>query len=80
MAYFGRGLAYENKNEHDKAIADLTESIRLDPKNAKAYYNRGLAYENKNEHDNAVADFTEAIRLDRKTLWRIAAVAMPMRI
>jgi tetratricopeptide (TPR) repeat protein len=52
-----------DKDEHDKAIADYTEAIRLDPKNALAYYHRGVAYGNKGEHDKAIADCTEAIRL-----------------
>ena len=51
---------------YDKAIADYTEAIRLDPKFAEAYYNRGVAYENKGEYDKAIADYTEAIRLDPK--------------
>ena len=66
MAYNNRGLAYYNKGENDKAIADYTEAIRLDPKLAIAYNNRGLAYGNKGENDKAIADCTEAIRLDPK--------------
>ena len=31
------------QGEYDRAIADSTEAIRLDPKNAMAYYNRGRA-------------------------------------
>ena len=58
--------AYGQKGEHDKAIADCTEAIRLDPKDAKAYCNRGVAYGSKGEYDKAIADFTEAIRLDPK--------------
>ena len=54
------------KGEHDKAIADYTEAIRLDPKDAEAYCNRGLAYGNKGDYDKAIADYTEAIRLNPK--------------
>ena len=35
------------KGDYDKAIADYTEVIRLDPKDAKAYYGRGEAYGRK---------------------------------
>jgi formylglycine-generating enzyme required for sulfatase activity len=52
------------KGEYDKAIADCTEAIRLDPKHVEAYHNRGVAYWNKGEYDKAIADFTEAIRLE----------------
>ena len=59
-------LAYRVKGENDRAIADYTEAIRLDPKNANAYSNRGYAYSDKGDTDRAIADFTEAIRLDPK--------------
>ena len=54
------------KGEYDRAIADYTEAIRLDPKHAAAFNNRGLAWTAKGEHDRAIADYTEAIRLDPK--------------
>ena len=50
----------------DKAIADYTEAIRLDPKFAQAYNNRGGTYYGKGEFDKAIADFSEAIRLNPK--------------
>jgi tetratricopeptide (TPR) repeat protein len=58
-----RGLSHAEKGDHDQAIADFTEAIRLDPKNADAYYSRALSYDLKSDHDQAIADFTEAIRL-----------------
>ena len=48
----------------EKAIADYTEAIRLNPKYANAYCNRGATYRHKGELDKAIADYTEAIRLD----------------
>ena len=45
------------KKEYDKAIADYTEAIRLDPKDAAAYCNRGNAWSDKEEYDKAIADF-----------------------
>ena len=49
--------------QYDRAIADFTRAIRLEPNDADAYYGRGTALGEKGEHDNAIADFTQAIRL-----------------
>ena len=59
-------VCYVRKGDNDKAIADFTEAIQLDPKNAKAYIDRGSAYINKGDNDKAIADCNEAIRLDPK--------------
>ena len=48
----------------NRALADLNEAIRLDPRNAKAFSNRGGAWFKKGQLDQAIADCTEAIRLD----------------
>ena len=53
-----------HKKEYDKAIADYTEAIRLDPRNAERLRNRGIAWRSKKEYDKAIADYNEAIRLD----------------
>ena len=52
------------KGEFDKAIADFTEAIRLNPQFAWAYWGRGHVYEVNRDFDKAIADFTESIRLD----------------
>jgi tetratricopeptide (TPR) repeat protein len=53
-----------HSGEYDKAIADYTEAIRLNPNDAHAFYNRGLARAKKNELNEAIEDYTKAIRLD----------------
>jgi len=71
MAYSARGLAYRDKNnpDLDRAIADLTQALRLSPSKSNeeslaiAYDKRALVYFN-NENFEAIADYTEAIRLD----------------
>ncbi len=52
------------KQEHDKAISDFTEAIRLDPDAPEIYTARGMAYTAKQDYDKAITDFTEAIRFD----------------
>jgi len=47
----------------DKAIADYTQAIRLDPDLAEVYGVRGLAYSQKGDFDKAIADCNQAIRL-----------------
>jgi len=63
-AYNNRGFAWRGKGEYDKAIADYTEAIKLDPGYALAYGNRGFAWNEKGEYDKAIVDYTEAIKLD----------------
>jgi lipoprotein NlpI len=65
-AYNGRGIAYDMKQDFDKAIADYDEAIKLDPKDAHGYSNRCFTHNSKNELDLAMADCDQAIKLDPK--------------
>jgi tetratricopeptide (TPR) repeat protein len=67
IALANRGLAYQNKGDVDRAIADFSEAIRIDPEFPNWRYARGIEYANKGEFDRAVADFSEAIRLRPNT-------------
>jgi len=62
--YFDSGKAAYDRKDYDKAIADYTEAIRLNPINDAAYHRRGWAYNGKGDYDRAIAD-TEAIRLNK---------------
>ncbi len=66
MVWQNRGIAYQTKNEHDKAIEDFSEAIRLDPKDPDAYHRRGIAYHVRKEYSKAIKDYSEAIRLNPK--------------
>jgi len=46
-----------------RAIADYTEAIRLDPKDASAFNSRGIAYYDKGQSDRAIKDYDKAIEL-----------------
>ena len=63
-AHVDRGVAHAAKQEYDKAIANYTDAIRLDPYLAEAYNNRGGAYYIKEDYGKAIADYTETIRLN----------------
>ncbi len=54
------------KGQYERAIADFTKAIEIDPNDPKAYNNRGVAYGNKGQYDQAIADFTKALEIDPK--------------
>jgi tetratricopeptide (TPR) repeat protein len=58
-----RGRAYRAKGDFDRAIADYSEAIRIDPGYALAVYSRGIAYFNKGDFDRSIADYSQALRL-----------------
>ena len=64
QAYNNRGVAYKNKEEHEKAIDDYNKAIQLKPDDAKTYTNRGNAYQGKGEYDRAIEDHNKAIELN----------------
>ncbi|MFZ1933463.1 MAG: tetratricopeptide repeat protein [Thermoguttaceae bacterium] len=53
----------------DKGIADLTEAIRLDPKDVGGYLiGRGIVYSQKKQFEQAITDFSEAIQRAPETV------------
>jgi tetratricopeptide (TPR) repeat protein len=66
-----RGNVYARYGDYDRAIADQSEAIRLDPRDADAFYNRGYTYSHKGDHERAVTDYTAGIELDanKSRLW-----------
>jgi tetratricopeptide (TPR) repeat protein len=58
-----RGVMRDLTGDHDGAIADHNEAIRLDPTNHKNYLMRGCSYRDKGDYRKPVADVTAGIRL-----------------
>ena len=46
----------------DRAIADFTQAIKLNPDYDVAYHNRGPTYRTRNEIDRAIEDFDPAVK------------------
>jgi len=61
--YYDQGNNYYKKGDYDKAIADYSQVIKLDPNHANAYYNRGVAYDKKGNYDKAITDYSQVIKL-----------------
>jgi len=68
IAYYNRGNAWSNKGKYNRAIADYTKAIEIDPEYADAYHNRALAWKSKGRwyYKKAVADYKKATNEYRK--------------
>src|SRR5258708_6415309 len=66
IIFTNRGNALHIKGDYDRAIADFTEAIQINPHYAVDHNSRGNAYQIKGNYDRATADYTEAIRIDPK--------------
>jgi tetratricopeptide (TPR) repeat protein len=64
IAYYFRGVAYDDKGDYDRAIADFNVAIEYDPDDADYYSGRGKAYKHKGDYDKAIADFEYALKLE----------------
>lgn len=69
-AYIQRGRSYTQRGhfsseetDYDKAIADCTKAMEIDPNNAEAYVVRADAYGGKSRYDLAIFDCTDALEL-----------------
>lgn len=65
--YHTRGAAKAALSNHDEAIADFNEAIRLRPKKALYYHDRGLSKKALGQQEAAEADFAKAKELDSKS-------------
>jgi tetratricopeptide (TPR) repeat protein len=59
-----RGRAWKERGENEKALADLSEAIRLDPDRSAYFSNRGIVYDRLEEYDRAISDYNEGLRRD----------------
>ena len=62
------GALPRQQGDNDRAIADYSQAITLNPKYVAAYTNRGNALFDKKNFDSAIADYSQLIALDPKYL------------
>ena len=60
MAFYNRGVIFQDKGQYNMAISDFSKAIEINPKDAAAYYSRGITYFIINEYDKAWNDFKQA--------------------
>ncbi len=63
--YISSGLAYGLGKQYDKAIADFTTAIGIDPANGEAFNNKGLYFTESGRIDSALIYFDKAILLKK---------------
>ena len=61
--YSERGFAYLKKDDYVRAVLDLDNAVRLNPRNGRALKNRGLAYQAKGDTARGDADLEAAKQL-----------------
>jgi tetratricopeptide (TPR) repeat protein len=64
VSYSNRGIGWLKEGQLDRAAADLSQAIRIDPSYAPAYNVRGLVHFKQNNPDKAIEDYNQAIRLN----------------
>lgn len=65
-ALLNRSIAYENLNDHKKAIADLNQLVTVSPNFVIAYVNRAWSHGKHKEYGQALEDCNKALSLDPK--------------
>lgn len=58
-----RGIHWAGKRDYERAVADYSAALKLDPKAPTAHYYRGSAWSNQGDFERAIADFDIAAKL-----------------
>ena len=64
-AYLNRGIVQYYAGEVDKAIADMSKAIELNPKQVNAYRGRAMLYREQKKNDLADADEKRAEEISK---------------
>ncbi len=61
-----RGWAFKTVGKWEKALADYTKALQINPEYITALNDRGVAYAHFNQWGNAITDYSKAIKLNPK--------------
>lgn len=67
--YCRRGSFYNSREEYDRAIADFSAGMQLDPQFADLFTNRGFTHDRLGRYAEAIADYEQAMRLNPKDFY-----------
>jgi tetratricopeptide (TPR) repeat protein len=59
-----RAFAYEDLRQYERAEADFTAALKVEPVDPELYARRGYFFMRRNRYDDALADFRKGARLD----------------
>ena len=74
-AFEFRGDIYNGFEEYDKAIADYTEGIKLDPKNPDFYFKRANLYFILKQYIKSEADYKSVLVIDDASVMAYAGLS-----
>ncbi len=63
QALYKQGQELAKQGKQQAAIANYTEALKLNPKNASIYYQRGNSYYSQRAYEKAIKDYTAAIKI-----------------
>jgi tetratricopeptide (TPR) repeat protein len=63
-ALLARGAAYQRREDVDRAVADYSDALRIDPKLADIFNTRGELYRGRGDRPRALADFSAALKIN----------------
>ena len=64
LAFENRGKAFMGKKDYDRAAADFSRAVEIDPKNAQYYLDRAGARLSKDDQKGTIEDYSKAIEID----------------
>ena len=64
IIYQHRGMAFYTRSHYEDAIADFTETLKLDPKSYKSAYYKGIVYSVLGRYSDAVESYDKSLEIN----------------